>query len=99
MPPAGSISQSIYPYFDVIRIAHGQLFNVAAGKHAEERGVALDVIVPDMKPHCNEGQMLLPEESAGSVLVIIIPRQYFKDRELIWHDKTERVVFRVVRIS
>ena len=53
MPPAGSISQSIYPYFDVIRIAHGQLFNVAAGKHAEERGVALDVIVPDMKPHCN----------------------------------------------
>ena len=38
-------------------------------------------------------------KSAGSVLVIIIPRQYFKDRELIWHDKIERVVFRVVRIS
>ena len=38
-------------------------------------------------------------ESAGTVLVIIIPRQYFKDRELIWHDKIERVVFRVVRIS
>ena len=39
------------------------------------------------------------QKSAGSVLVIIIPRQYFKDRELIWDDKKERVVFRVVRIS
>lgn len=33
------------------------------------------------------------QKSAGTVLVIIIPRQYFNDRELIWHDKIERVVF------
>lgn len=53
MPPAGSRGQSIDLCFDVIRIAHGQLFNVAARQHTEERGVALNVIVTDITPHCH----------------------------------------------